>query len=151
MTLDIRLVKLLTNTTLVGAVCRMFGANMYARIRVVHALDALGYVICLWRYAIPSFFFLLFFFPWNFNSSLLFLKFSIHQSTYYSIFCAWMSKILYMKLPYTSWNFQFISQHITKYFVHEYLKFYTRYYVQGMWKLLNFYCHINCFHYAWRQ
>ena len=28
----------------------------------------------------PLFFF---FFPWNFNSSLLFLKFSIHQSTYY--------------------------------------------------------------------
>ena len=94
-TVGIRLVKLLTNITLVGAVCRMFGANIYARIRGVHAL---GYVICLWRYAIPSFFFLLFFFPWNFNSSLLFLKFSIHQSTYYSIFCAWMSKILYMKL-----------------------------------------------------
>ena len=59
-TVGIRLVKLLSNITLVGAVCRMFGANIYARIRGVHAL---GYVICLWRYAIPSFFFLLFFFP----------------------------------------------------------------------------------------
>ena len=42
MTPKYRLVKLLTNITLVGAVCRMFGANIYARIRVVHAL---GYVI----------------------------------------------------------------------------------------------------------
>ena len=64
MTLDIRLVKLLTNTTLVGAVCRMFGANMYARIRVVHAL---GYVIYLWRYAIPSFFFSSFLLPLKFQ------------------------------------------------------------------------------------
>ena len=67
MTPNLRLVKLLTNTTLVGAVCRMFGANMYARIRVVHALDALGYVICLWRYAIPFFFFSSFLLPLKFQ------------------------------------------------------------------------------------
>jgi len=45
-TTGIRLVKLLSNITLVGAVCRMFGANTNARIRGVHAL---GHVICLWR------------------------------------------------------------------------------------------------------
>ena len=44
MTPNIRLVKLLSNMTLVGAVCRMFGANIYARIRVVHAL---GYVMLM--------------------------------------------------------------------------------------------------------
>ena len=44
MTPKYRLVKLLTNITLVGAVCRMFGANTYARIRVVHAL---GYVMLM--------------------------------------------------------------------------------------------------------
>ena len=60
----IRLVKLLSNITLVGAVCRMFGANIYARIRGVHALE---HVIWLWRDAIPSFFF--------FSSFLLPLKF----------------------------------------------------------------------------
>ena len=47
-TVGMRLVKLLSNITLVGAVCRMFGANIYARIRGVHALE---YVICLGRYA----------------------------------------------------------------------------------------------------
>ena len=41
-----RLVKLLSNITLVGAVCRMFGANTNERIRGVHAL---GHVLCLWR------------------------------------------------------------------------------------------------------
>ena len=50
----------------------------------------------LLAYAIPSFFFFFF------SSS---LEISIH--------------------PYSSWNFQFISQHITQYFVHECLKFYT--------------------------
>ena len=92
-TVSIRLVKLLSNITLVGAVCRMFGANIYARIRGVHAL---GYVICLWRYAIPSFFFFFF------SSS---LEISIH--------------------PYSSWNYQFISRHIIQYFVHECPKLYT--------------------------
>ena len=47
-----RLVKFLTNITLVGAVCRMFGANIYARIRVVHAL---GYVISAYGVTHDSF------------------------------------------------------------------------------------------------
>ena len=91
-TVGIRLVKLLSNITLVGAVCRMFGANIYARIRGVHALE----YVMLMALRHP---FLLFFF---FSSS---LEISIH--------------------PYSSWNYQFISQHITQYFVHECLKFYT--------------------------
>ena len=54
--------------------------------------------------------------------------------------------------PYSSWNFPFISQHITKYFVHEYLNFIHHVMsraCENYWKFC--YCHINCFHYAWSQ